>query len=64
MDGREAAVNPMQTRELRSRSLIIAPVRGMNAPMLSTERGVVKLDFRAPAAGGGVSTDQPRAPPS
>ena len=52
MAGREAAVNPMQNRELRSRSLMMAPVSGMNIRMLSTEAGGVKLDFSVTAAGG------------
>ena len=48
---REATVSPRQNRELRSRSLMMAPVSGMNMPMLSTEGGGVKLDFSVTAAG-------------
>jgi hypothetical protein len=45
---REAAVNPMQRRELISRRLIKPPawMRGMNALMLTVEGCGVKPDVR------------------
>jgi hypothetical protein len=49
---REAAVSPKQSRELRSRSLMMVPVSELNIPMLSTEGNGVKLDVSVTAAEG------------
>jgi hypothetical protein len=49
---REAAVNPRQSTELRSRSLMMAPVSELNILMLSTEGNGVKLAFSVTAAEG------------